>query len=327
MDGARRQRGRACELGDPELATRGERLEQVERTLQGLTLSRRGAVIAADGTGGWQSVSSMRIRRPAGRLVRAPWRRTGTGTRRSTTRGRSRPRRSRRAGTASGRAASGPRWAACSATSWSRTGSHPDTGSSTSDAARSARASTSWSTWSRTATTGSRSTSRCSTWATSASCQSACRHACRGSICARRRGSTATSGFRSTTRSRTPSSPTSRSTRSGCACTGSPGSSRPDGRFFATYFEAPKGHPLDEPLNDGRRWTERNAFFYYRRDLKWAARSAGCELRYIGDWGHPAGQRMVEFRRPARTAGRRPAPRHAPRLIDRAKRSLRRALR
>jgi SAM-dependent methyltransferase len=70
-----------------------------------------------------------------------------------------------------------------------------------------------------------------------------------------------------------------------------------DGRFFATFFEAPAEHPLDQPLAGGRRWTERNAFFYYRRDLKWAARRAGCEFRYIGDWGHPADQRMVEFRR------------------------------
>src|SRR5215207_6274180 len=71
----------------------------------------------------------------------------------------------------------------------------------------------------------------------------------------------------------------------------------PGGRFFATFFEAPRGHPLDASLNDGRRWTERNAFFYYRRDLKWAARWADCELRYIGKWGHPGGQRMVELRR------------------------------
>ena len=102
----------------------------------------------------------------------------------------------------------------------------------------------------------------------------------------------------------------------------------PGGRFFATYFEAPKGHPLDEPLNDGRRWTERNAFFYYRRDLRWAARSAGCDLHYIGDWGHPAGQRMLEFRRSAPAPPRRGGggQRDAPRLIDRAKRSIRRAL-
>jgi SAM-dependent methyltransferase len=71
----------------------------------------------------------------------------------------------------------------------------------------------------------------------------------------------------------------------------------PDGRFFATFFEAPPGHPLDASLNDGRRWTERNAFFYYRRDLKWAAQWAELELHYMGKWGHPHGQRMVEFRR------------------------------
>ena len=91
----------------------------------------------------------------------------------------------------------------------------------------------------------------------------------------------------------------------------------PEGRFYATFFEAPKGHPLDAPLAGGRRWTERNAYFYYRRDLRWAARWAGCEMRYIGDWDHPAGQRMVEFRRagpgeaPKRAARWRRAPKHA----------------
>lgn len=72
----------------------------------------------------------------------------------------------------------------------------------------------------------------------------------------------------------------------------------PDGRFFATFFEASPQHPVDAPVR-GSRWTEQNPFFYYRRDLEWAARWAGLEMHYIGDWGHPAGQRMVEFRRPA----------------------------
>ena len=100
----------------------------------------------------------------------------------------------------------------------------------------------------------------------------------------------------------------------------------PDGRFFATFFEAPPGHPLDQPLAGGRRWTERNAFFYYLRDLKWAARWAGCELRYIGEWGHPAGQRMVEFRRlapPATTASAR-ATRPQPSLRATLRRGFRR---
>jgi SAM-dependent methyltransferase len=104
----------------------------------------------------------------------------------------------------------------------------------------------------------------------------------------------------------------------------------PEGRFFATFFEAPRGHPLDQPLNGGRRWTERNAFFYYRQDLEWAAWSAGCKMRYIGDWGHPRGQRMVEFRRAK--AMRTPTGR--PPIVERAvsmmspsiKRPIKRAL-
>jgi SAM-dependent methyltransferase len=98
----------------------------------------------------------------------------------------------------------------------------------------------------------------------------------------------------------------------------------PDGRFFATFFEAPPGHPLDQSINNGRRWTERNAFFYYRRDLKWAARWADCEMHYIGKWGHPGGQRMVEFRRAeSKPAGRaRPVKSGASGFTSRVKRAL-----
>jgi SAM-dependent methyltransferase len=92
---------------------------------------------------------------------------------------------------------------------------------------------------------------------------------------------------------------------------------RPEGRFYATFFEAPKGHPLDERLGNGNKWTERNAFFYYRRDLRWAAQWADLEVRYIGRWGHPRGQRMVEFRRS------QPAPRRRL-LASRVRRALRR---
>lgn len=72
---------------------------------------------------------------------------------------------------------------------------------------------------------------------------------------------------------------------------------RPGGRFFATFFRAPRSHPLDEPRGDGKLWTERNAFFYYRADLEWAARWSPWETRYIGRWGHPRYQMMMEFRR------------------------------
>lgn len=82
----------------------------------------------------------------------------------------------------------------------------------------------------------------------------------------------------------------------------------PGGRFFATFFEARPQHPVDAPLGKREKWTEQNPFFYYRRDLEWAAREADLELHYIGKWGHPAGQRMVEFRRSKATRGRALTP-------------------
>lgn len=95
------------------------------------------------------------------------------------------------------------------------------------------------------------------------------------------------------------------------------------GRFYATYFEAPPWHPLDRSHNNaGRRWTERNAFFYYRRDLRWAAHSVGMEVRFLGKWGHPGGQRMAEFRRSSwRGRARRLATEAAGRLSPRLKRA------
>ncbi|MGH8868829.1 MAG: class I SAM-dependent methyltransferase [Actinomycetes bacterium] len=80
----------------------------------------------------------------------------------------------------------------------------------------------------------------------------------------------------------------------------------PGGRFFATFSEAPKDFPLDD-VQPGARgaWTERNPFFYYRGDLAWAASFSPWKASYVGDWGHPRGLKMVEFRR---TAGRNGSP-------------------
>lgn len=78
----------------------------------------------------------------------------------------------------------------------------------------------------------------------------------------------------------------------------------PGGRFFATYFGAPVTHPLDgvRPSKKGL-WTERNPYFYYEGDLRWAARCTGWQVRFIRDWGHPRGQLMAEFRRPTGLRG------------------------
>lgn len=73
----------------------------------------------------------------------------------------------------------------------------------------------------------------------------------------------------------------------------------PGGRFYATFFEMPDDFPIDGISRSGKRFTERNAYWYYRRDLRWAARRSPWDFRYIGKWGHPAGSRMVEFTRQA----------------------------
>jgi SAM-dependent methyltransferase len=101
----------------------------------------------------------------------------------------------------------------------------------------------------------------------------------------------------------------------------------PRGRFYASYFHAPLGHPLDESRNDGRRWTERNAFFYYGGDLVWAARNADLRVQFIGAWGHPGGQRMAEFTHSRRLAQKRALTESARRILSpRLKRPLRRVL-
>ncbi|MGH8866607.1 MAG: class I SAM-dependent methyltransferase [Actinomycetes bacterium] len=76
----------------------------------------------------------------------------------------------------------------------------------------------------------------------------------------------------------------------------------PGGRFYATYFEAPADFPLDG-VRPGRRAkrTERNPFLYYREDLGWAASFSPWKVRYLGAWGHPRGQRMIEFTRVKRS--------------------------
>jgi SAM-dependent methyltransferase len=101
----------------------------------------------------------------------------------------------------------------------------------------------------------------------------------------------------------------------------------PDGRFYASYFHAPIGHPVDVSRNKGRRWTERNAFFYYDSDLEWAARWADLDVRFIGEWGHPHGQRMAEFTHTRRRVRPRALAKRAVRRVSpRVQRPIKRVL-
>ena len=70
------------------------------------------------------------------------------------------------------------------------------------------------------------------------------------------------------------------------------------GKFFVTFREAPPDFPLDGLLQKPKvRYTERDPYWYWLSDLEWAASFAPWEFRYIGDWGHPRNQRMVELTR------------------------------
>lgn len=72
---------------------------------------------------------------------------------------------------------------------------------------------------------------------------------------------------------------------------------KPGGRFFVTFFEGPEGTPIDKMLTKPRRFHERNPYWYTKSDMRWVARDEPWKVRYIGDWGHPAGQRMLEYTR------------------------------
>lgn len=73
----------------------------------------------------------------------------------------------------------------------------------------------------------------------------------------------------------------------------------PGGSFYATFFERKASHPIDGigPLTKKGKgfFTEKNNFWYYRGDLRWAAGFGDWKVTYIGDWGHPANQKMMQF--------------------------------
>jgi len=71
---------------------------------------------------------------------------------------------------------------------------------------------------------------------------------------------------------------------------------RPGGKFYTTFNEQPKDFPVDGVVQTKRpKYTEKNVYWYYRSDIRWAAKFAPWEYRYIGRFGHPGGQRMIEF--------------------------------
>lgn len=77
---------------------------------------------------------------------------------------------------------------------------------------------------------------------------------------------------------------------------------QPGGVFYATFFERPRKTPIDAIFGTERQkphFTEQNVFWYYRGDMRWAAGFSPWRMRYIGEWGHPVHQMMLEFTRVA----------------------------
>ena len=75
---------------------------------------------------------------------------------------------------------------------------------------------------------------------------------------------------------------------------------RPGGTFYATFFMRPPSTPVDAVIASKKGkpfFNEKNVFWHYSGDLKWAARFGPWDYEYLGDWGHPSGQKMARFTR------------------------------
>jgi len=70
------------------------------------------------------------------------------------------------------------------------------------------------------------------------------------------------------------------------------------GSFYATFFVRKPSVPVDTIIASKRGkpfFNEKNVFWHYSQDLAWAARIGPWRYEYIGDWGHPANQKMARF--------------------------------
>lgn len=79
---------------------------------------------------------------------------------------------------------------------------------------------------------------------------------------------------------------------------------KPGGRLFATFFEQEDRFSLEPVLRPARgrstpllTYSDRDPFHYPVSQFEWFCAGSPLELRYLGEWGHPRSQRMLEFRR------------------------------
>lgn len=75
---------------------------------------------------------------------------------------------------------------------------------------------------------------------------------------------------------------------------------KPDGKFYATFFQAPHAVHLENLTHQPGGITthyDSDPFHYAPEELSRLAESAGMSAEYIGDWQHPRSQKMFCFRR------------------------------
>jgi cyclopropane fatty-acyl-phospholipid synthase-like methyltransferase len=74
-----------------------------------------------------------------------------------------------------------------------------------------------------------------------------------------------------------------------------------DGRLYATFFECPKDHPLEQPLRHEPggvvTYFDRDPYHYRISHLLMIINDLPWTLEYIGNWDHPRAQKMVSFMR------------------------------
>jgi SAM-dependent methyltransferase len=76
---------------------------------------------------------------------------------------------------------------------------------------------------------------------------------------------------------------------------------KPGGVFYATFFELPENIPAQLPQTHepGKRVTydTRDPYHYRVSDFEHAVRYLPWSVRYLGEWNHPRGQRLIAFTR------------------------------
>lgn len=74
----------------------------------------------------------------------------------------------------------------------------------------------------------------------------------------------------------------------------------PEGRFFASVFEAPENVPICQPCRHDTggviTFADRDPYHYRPDDIAYIASSVGWAATWIGDFDHPRDQKIVEFR-------------------------------